>query len=148
MGENHPTPDDAFLLEILCDYGLSSDFLSKLADLDKDDLTKLLAGLAQRSEISPSEIERARISLPSFYAKWSDLSHKFGWNPKLYDLHLEPFHVPLCTLPLSFHASYYLMRGALLICTANARIPIKAFIVFATGAGARRRTPSLILMLC
>src|ERR1700722_1987701 len=83
---------------------LPDGWLEKLVALGPA-LAHVIGELANRGQISASEIKRATTSLPSFSVatKWGDLAPGFGLSAEPLISEFEAFSSPLVHLPPSFH---------------------------------------------
>ena len=94
---------DAAILNSIEQVDLPDGWLEKLVALGPG-LARVIGELANRGQISASEIKRARTNLPSFsVAKWSDLAPGFGLSAEPLMAKFEAFSIPAVHLPLSFH---------------------------------------------
>ncbi|KAF8239902.1 hypothetical protein L208DRAFT_1235683 [Tricholoma matsutake] len=77
-----------------------------LLQFDRDELAALFAHIANEAK-TPTAFKKARIDLPSFSAKWSDLAPQFGLSPDIEQLDLETFTTPKYYLPPSLHEAMF-----------------------------------------
>lgn len=71
---------------------------------DGPDLAYVLAALANTGNISPSQIKKARIGLPSFSAaKWTEVAPQFGLSDDLATAKFDSYPITPVLLPPSFH---------------------------------------------
>lgn len=76
--------------------------LDKCLKLDKEDLTTILAHIANQAGITITLFKKARVELPSFSTvKWAKFAEQLGLPQNVEALELEPFVTPRYRLPRS-----------------------------------------------
>ena len=76
--------------------------LDKCLELDKEDLTVILAHIANQAGITMTLFKKARVELPSFSTvKWAKFAEQLGLPQNVEALELEPFVTPRYRLPRS-----------------------------------------------
>src|SRR6266550_6711422 len=82
--------------------------MEQLLQVDRDELTKLLAHISNEASITTAMIEAAKTELPSFSTtKWTEFAKTSGLPEDPSDLELEHFSTPRYRLPLSFQVSMF-----------------------------------------
>jgi hypothetical protein len=89
--------------EVTASVDLEEGWLDKFLELPTDELTKLLADIANHGKIKTAAFKKARTSLPSFSAKWTDFAEKFGLPNRLENNRFERVVTPVYSLPPSVH---------------------------------------------
>ncbi|KAF8718635.1 hypothetical protein AX14_011683 [Amanita brunnescens Koide BX004] len=80
----------------------------RLLQVDRDELTKLLAHISNEASITTAMIKAAKTELSSFSTtKWSKFAKTHGLPENPSDLRLERFSTPRYRLPLSLQASMF-----------------------------------------
>lgn len=76
--------------------------LDKCLKLDKEDLTTILAHIANQAGITITLFKKARVELPSFSTvKWAKFAEQLGLPQNVEARELEPFVTPRYRLPRS-----------------------------------------------
>ena len=76
--------------------------LDKCLKLDKEDLTTILAHIANQAGITMTLFKKARVELPSFSTvKWAKFAEQLGLPQNVEARELEPFVTPRYRLPRS-----------------------------------------------
>jgi hypothetical protein len=82
--------------------------IAGLLEFDRDELTTLLAHIANEAKIPTAAFKKVRIELPSFSVdKWSEFASQFGLSPKIEFVKLETFTIPKYYLPPSLHEAMF-----------------------------------------
>ncbi len=82
--------------------------MDRLLQLDRDELTKLLAHISNEASITTATINAAKTDLSSFSTtKWAKFAKTFGLPEDPSYLELEHFSTPRYRLPLSFQVSMF-----------------------------------------
>jgi hypothetical protein len=85
-----------------------NDWITKLLEVDKDQLILILSLIANKGNVDNRSIKKARIELPSFStAKWIDFAVQAGLLEDPNYLQLEHFDTPVYQLPPSFHKAIF-----------------------------------------
>ncbi|KIM82590.1 hypothetical protein PILCRDRAFT_70552 [Piloderma croceum F 1598] len=84
---------------------LDKGLVDGLQQLDRHDLTAVLAHVANVANISTVAFKKTRIDL--CVAKWSDFAEQFGLPQNVLKLELEPFTTPRYRLPPSLHEAMF-----------------------------------------
>jgi hypothetical protein len=100
--------DDIDVHSIVESTNQDNQLLDELLRLDRDELTVLLAHIANEASITTSMLKMARSELPSFsLATWAKFAKEFGLPAKPSSLQLEPFKTPRYRLPLTLQVSMF-----------------------------------------
>ena len=85
-----------------------NELVDRLLQVDRDELTKLLAHISNEASITTTMIKAAKTELSSFSTtKWSKFAKTHGLPENPSDLRLERFSTPRYRLPLSLQASMF-----------------------------------------
>jgi hypothetical protein len=104
-----PPEDGTYVETAVQDFDIKDDnWIQKLLEVDKDQLTLIIGHLANKGNIDNRSIKRARTQLPSFAAaKWADFAAEVGLPEIPRHLPLEYFQTPVYQLPPSFHKAAF-----------------------------------------
>jgi hypothetical protein len=82
--------------------------MDRLLQVDRDELTKLLAHISNEASITTAMIKAAKTDLSSFSTtKWAKFAKTLGLPENPEDLRLERFSTPRYRLPLSLQVSMF-----------------------------------------
>jgi len=104
-----PAEDDANVETAIQAAGIKdNDWVQKLLEVDKEQLTLIVSLIANKSNIDNKSIKKARTELSSFSTtKWIDFAARAGLPDDPSYLGLEPFVTPVYQLPPSFHKAVF-----------------------------------------